>query len=55
MLHTMRSTVIKGLMVLAIGAGIPLIVSAAVSEISGAGATLPYPVYAKWAEPVYRR
>ena len=50
MLHTMRSTVIKGLMALVIGAGIPLIVSAAVSEISGAGATFPYPVYAKWAE-----
>ena len=50
MLHTIRSTVIKGLMVLVIGAGIPLIASAAVSEISGAGATFPYPVYAKWAE-----
>ena len=50
MLHTMRSTVIKCLMVLAISAGIPLMVSAAVTEISGAGATFPYPVYAKWAE-----
>ena len=50
MLHTMRSTVIAGLMVLAISAGLITTASAAITEISGAGATFPYPVYAKWAE-----
>jgi phosphate transport system substrate-binding protein len=31
-------------------AGLALLASAAAAEISGAGATFPYPVYAKWAE-----
>jgi phosphate transport system substrate-binding protein len=51
MMHTMRSTVIVGLVVVAISAGLTTTKAiAAVTEISGAGATFPYPVYAKWAE-----
>ena len=36
-----------------IAAAIALPASAA--DISGAGATFPYPIYAKWAEPTRRR
>ncbi|MEJ2759999.1 MAG: phosphate ABC transporter substrate-binding protein PstS [Gammaproteobacteria bacterium] len=43
----MPGTVIAGLVALVVGAGTA---AAAVMEISGAGATFPYPVYAKWAE-----
>lgn len=50
MLHTMRRKIFTGLIVLAINAGLTITASAAVTEISGAGATFPYPVYAKWAE-----
>ena len=52
MMHTMRNTGIVGLMALVISAGMTTttIAIAAVTEISGAGATFPYPVYAKWAE-----
>ena len=50
MLHTMRNTLIAGLMTLLLGVGITPTASASVTEISGAGATFPYPVYAKWAE-----
>ena len=50
MLHTLRSTMITCLMVMATSAGLTTPASASVSEISGAGATFPYPVYAKWAE-----
>ena len=46
MLRTFRCTVIAGLTAL-LGATAAM---AAVTEISGAGATFPYPVYAKWAE-----
>ena len=50
MRHTMRSLVIAGLAILVSSAGMVLTASAAITEISGAGATFPYPVYAKWAE-----
>jgi phosphate transport system substrate-binding protein len=46
-MHIIRGTVIAGLVALVAGAGTA---AAAVMEISGAGATFPYPVYAKWAE-----
>jgi len=46
-MHIIRGTVIAGLAALVLGAGTA---AAAVTEISGAGATFPYPVYAKWAE-----
>lgn len=36
-------------------AGILFGVAAAAAEISGAGATFPYPIYAKWARPIKRR
>jgi len=32
------------------GVGFTTSATAAITEISGAGATFPYPVYAKWAE-----
>ena len=34
----------------AVVAGVVLTASASAAEISGAGATFPYPIYAKWAE-----
>ena len=50
MMHTMRSTVIVRVLALVVSAGLTTTAIAAVTEISGAGATFPYPVYAKWAE-----
>ena len=47
MLHKIRGIVIAGLAGL-LSAGVAM--TAAAAEISGAGATFPYPVYAKWAE-----
>jgi phosphate transport system substrate-binding protein len=47
--------VLAGLVALIFGAGFTLPVSAAITEISGAGATFPYPVYAKWAEAYSQR
>ncbi|HTT08369.1 MAG TPA: phosphate ABC transporter substrate-binding protein PstS [Gammaproteobacteria bacterium] len=49
MLHKIRGIVITGLAGL-LGAGVAITAAAAVTEISGAGATFPYPIYAKWAE-----
>lgn len=46
----MRSLLIAGLVALVTSTGLVMTASAAISEISGAGATFPYPVYAKWAE-----
>jgi phosphate transport system substrate-binding protein len=43
-----RSTVTRALMVSLVG--ISLAAAGSVKEITGAGATFPYPVYAKWAE-----
>ena len=37
-------------MTVALGALTQGVATAAVTEIAGAGATFPYPVYAKWAE-----
>ena len=50
MRQTIRSSVIAGLVALIGSVGFAATASAAVTEISGAGATFPYPVYAKWAE-----
>ena len=50
MLRNIRGTVTARLVALVIGAGFTMTTSAAVTDISGAGATFPYPVYAKWAE-----
>jgi len=50
MMHKMRNTVVAGLASLVILAGTSATALAAVTEISGAGATFPYPIYAKWAE-----
>jgi len=50
MRQTIISSVLAGLVALVCGAGFTPPVSAAITEISGAGATFPYPVYAKWAE-----
>ena len=35
---------------LSVLAGTAFLASASAAEISGAGATFPYPIYAKWAE-----
>jgi phosphate transport system substrate-binding protein len=43
-----RSTVTRALMVSLVG--LSLAAAGSVKEITGAGATFPYPVYAKWAE-----
>ena len=50
MRQTIRHSVIAGLVALIGSVGFTVTASAAVTEISGAGATFPYPVYAKWAE-----
>ena len=50
MLRKIRGTVTTGLVALVIGVGLSTTATAAVTDISGAGATFPYPVYAKWAE-----
>ena len=50
MRQTITSSIIAGLVALIGSAGFSATASAAVTEISGAGATFPYPVYAKWAE-----
>ena len=50
MRQTITSTVLAGIMTLIGMAGFSSSATAAVTEISGAGATFPYPVYAKWAE-----
>lgn len=50
MRHTMRILVKTWLAVFVIGTGLTMTAFAAITEISGAGATFPYPVYAKWAE-----
>ena len=50
MRQTITSTVFAGIMTLIGLAGFSSLATAAVTEISGAGATFPYPVYAKWAE-----
>ena len=55
MLHNIRGTVTAGLTALVIAAASTLTASAAVTDISGAGATFPYPVYAKWAEAYAKR
>ena len=49
-MRNMRNTVVAVLMTLVLGGGLATTAAAAVTEISGAGATFPYPVYAKWAE-----
>jgi phosphate transport system substrate-binding protein len=41
--------IIKGLAIAAAAASLS-IAAAAVADISGAGATFPYPIYAKWAD-----
>jgi phosphate transport system substrate-binding protein len=47
----MRITNLKiGLMILASALGLCLSDAAAAADISGAGATFPYPIYAKWAD-----
>lgn len=50
MRHTIRSSILAGLVALIGSVGFTITATAAVTEISGAGATFPYPVYAKWAE-----
>lgn len=50
MRQTIRDSLFAGLAVLIGGIGFTATAAAAVTEISGAGATFPYPVYAKWAE-----
>jgi phosphate transport system substrate-binding protein len=49
-MRNMRNMVVAVLTVLVLGGGLATTAAAAVTEISGAGATFPYPVYAKWAE-----
>ena len=51
-MRNMRNTVLAALMTLVMTGGLAgtAAAAAAVTEISGAGATFPYPVYAKWAE-----
>src|SRR5579885_1255624 len=53
MLRKIRGMVITGAAGL-LGMGLTITAAAAVSEISGAGATFPYPIYAKWAEAYAR-
>ena len=48
MKHTMHSKLIKILSIASIALGGATLAQAA--DISGAGATFPYPVYAKWAD-----
>src|SRR5260221_11406428 len=43
-------TALLGAAVAALGAHLGVIGPAGAAEISGAGATFPYPIYAKWAE-----
>jgi len=50
MRQTIRSSIFAGLVALIGGVGLTTSATAAITEISGAGATFPYPVYAKWAE-----
>ena len=50
MLRTLRGMLVAGMTALAVVST----AMAAVTEISGAGATFPYPVYAKWAEAYAR-
>lgn len=50
MRQTIRSSVLAGLVALVSAVVFTMSANAAISEISGAGATFPYPVYAKWAE-----
>jgi phosphate transport system substrate-binding protein len=45
----MQMRIIKGLAIAAAAASLS-IATAAVADISGAGATFPYPIYAKWAD-----
>jgi phosphate transport system substrate-binding protein len=45
----MQMRIIKGLAIAAAAASLG-IAAAAVADISGAGATFPYPIYAKWAD-----
>jgi phosphate transport system substrate-binding protein len=45
----MRMRIIKGLAI-AVAAASLSVAAAAVADISGAGATFPYPIYAKWAD-----
>ena len=42
--------VLKRLVILGVAASIGLAASASAADISGAGATFPYPIYAKWAD-----
>ena len=49
-MRNMRNTMVATLIALFLGGGLATTAAAAVTEISGAGATFPYPVYAKWAE-----